>query len=88
MAYACDVCDSAEYSADNPQVRACQRRPSDHSDLCCVMWGHWLCMGGSGDYTPQFPTADNPGGALATYADLGTWIESREAAALGYCFIT
>lgn len=89
MTKSCDFCGTSEYTNENPFVRLCQRRPSDKSDMCCVMWGHWRCTGNSGPYVAQLPTMEHDlGYAVATYTDLETWIESETAQKLGYLFIT
>lgn len=90
MTRQCDSCDGAEYTKDDPFVHACQQRPSDPSDMCCVMWGHWHCLGGKGPYVPHLPTISggDTKGALATPDDIEKWIESPDARAFGYTFIT
>lgn len=89
MALECDVCDGTEYTQENPHVRYCVRRPSDKSDMCCTMWGHWNCLGGKGPYVPILPTVAQPGNsAVATYADLERWIETPDARKNGFIFIT
>lgn len=89
MGYTCDACGGDEFTGANPLIRYCRQRPSDHSDMCCVMWGHWLCLGGEGPYVARLPTiANGERDALATLADLETWIESPEARRLEYVFIT
>lgn len=42
----CDMCDSDAYTADNPFTEGRTPRPSDPSDLCCVIAGHLKCIGG------------------------------------------
>lgn len=90
MGKACDVCDGDVYTPENPRVMLCQRRPSDPSDLCCTMAGHWWCFGTPGRaYVPFLPTVANGGDqALATGDDLERWIEGPDAKALGYVFLT
>lgn len=72
----CDVCNSDAYTAENFFVEARTPRPSDPSDLCCIMAGHLDCFGGS------------IGGSINTPAGWNEYIESPEAYAAGYLFLT
>lgn len=67
----CDDCGGAEYSPGNPYVEIRVPRPSDPSDLCCIMGGHSACF--PGNRTP---------------AEWDDYIESPEAYAAGYLFLT
>lgn len=92
MGRECDNCGGTDYTAENPRVLYCRQRPSDKSDMCCVMAGHWQCFSGGIEgkaYVAQLPTREHPGSeALATGDDLERWIEGPEARALGYVFLT
>lgn len=73
MAYMiCDICENEDYNVGNPFVEIRVPRPSDPSDMCCIMAGHDECFGG-GNMTPD------------QWSD---WIESPEAAAAGYYWLT
>lgn len=90
MIDACDSCKGTEYTAENPFVKMCRRRPSDPSDMCCVLAGHWDCFTIiRRPYAPVLPTARHDlGEAKATPEDLERWIEGPDARACGYMFIT
>jgi hypothetical protein len=62
----CDACGKAGYTEDNPLVEVRQPRPSDPSDVCCIMAGHANCLGGSGQ-----PGAH---GGVATPAEWDAWL--------------
>lgn len=81
----CDRCDGTEYTEVNPFVEVCQQRPSDHSEMCCVLAGHMLCMGTTD--ISKLPDIGRSGGT-ATPEQWETWIESPEAAKMGFCFKT
>jgi len=80
----CDICKTAAYTDDNPFVEYRCQRPSDKSDMCCTMAGHMKC----------FNVADisklkaSPEGGIATPKQWSAWIESKEAHAAGYLFLT
>lgn len=80
----CDVCQGEDYKDANPFVHVNQRRPSDPSEMCCVMAGHLKCMGGSLDRLPSICES----GGIATPAQWEAWIESPEAAKAGFLFCT
>jgi hypothetical protein len=69
--FECDACGATEYTAENPFVEVRVTRPSDRTDLCCIMGGCSTC----------FPGSKTP----AEWAD---YIESPEAYAAGYLFLT
>lgn len=50
-ASACDGCGSSEYSSVNPYVEIRTSRPSDPSDLVCVLAGCASCF--PGEKTPE-----------------------------------
>lgn len=88
----CDICKGNLFPLHDPFVKHCQRRPSDPLDMCCTMWGHWQCFTNPGSaYKPKLPRAGSPigaNGALATPTDLEAWIDSIDALAHGYQYIT
>lgn len=51
----CDGCDTTTYTETNPYVEVRVPRPSDPSDLCCIIAGCSDCFGGIGETvkTPQ-----------------------------------
>lgn len=84
MAWAnCDYCDKSDYTEENPFVLYRQRRPSDHSDMCCTLAGHAQCLAPN----TELPSIGETDG-VATAEQWGEWIESPEAAKAGYCFLT
>jgi len=81
----CDVCKGTEYSESDPFVEHRQRRPSDHSDMCCTMAGHAKCFGVTDAAT--LPSIGE-GGGIATNKQWNDWIESPAAYKAGYLFLT
>lgn len=81
----CDSCDKRTYTAENPFVECRVPRPSDRSDMCCVMAGHLWCFG------PNRPASDLPQigaeGGLATPEQWQAWIESKDADEAGFAFL-
>lgn len=71
----CDHCGGVAYHAIDPYVEVRVPRPSDRSDLCCIMAGHASCFGGISD-------------SVKTPAGWDEYIESPEAYAAGYLFLT
>lgn len=45
--YTCDDCAEDNYTEANPFVEIRVPRPSDPSDLCCIMGGHSNCFPGN-----------------------------------------
>lgn len=43
----CDACGATEYTEANPFVEVRVPRPSDPSDMCCIMAGCLNCFPGS-----------------------------------------
>lgn len=43
----CDGCDGTAYTPDDPFVEVRPARPSDPTDLACVLIGHRKCFPGS-----------------------------------------
>lgn len=76
MYMTCDVCDSADYNEANPFVEVRTPRPSDPSDLCCILAGHLDCFGGTEGETVRTPS------------NWSNYIESPEAYASGYLWLT
>lgn len=70
----CDICYGDNYAVD-PYVEVRVERPSDHSDMCCIMAGHASCFGGVGS------TVKTPEGWTE-------YIESAEAYNNGHLFLT
>lgn len=81
----CDSCGKSEYTEADPFVEVCQQRPSDRSEMCCVIAGHASCMGVTD--ISRLPDIGQSGGT-ATPQQWETWIESPEAAKMGFCFKT
>lgn len=73
MSYSeCDNCGGSDYIAErDPFVEVRVPRPSDPSDLVCIIAGHHSCF--PGNKTP---------------AEWEEYIESPEAYAAGYLFLT
>lgn len=69
----CDTCDKVVPSAELMLVRV--PRPSDPSDLCCIMWGCSDC----------FPFSD---GTCMTDDQWEVFMESDKARRAGYLFLT
>lgn len=84
MATECDNCGNNEYTDDNPLVQVRTRRPSDHSDMCCVMAGHAKCFVEDPATLPQIGETDG----IATPAQWEAWIEKPETAKAGFLFLT
>lgn len=78
----CDSCGESAYTADNPFVEYRQPRPSDPSDMCCTLAGHFRCFSPVSASLPQI-SAD---GGVATPAQWREWIEG-EGALLGFAFL-
>ena len=70
LAATCDVCDKP---IEGEKFEARTPRPSDPSDMCCVMWACETCA-------PQI------GAKPASYWD--EWIESEEAVKAGFIFLS
>lgn len=49
--FECDGCGTKEYTKENPFVEVRTPRPSDPSDLCCIVAGCLACFPGT--RTPQ-----------------------------------
>lgn len=79
----CDACDRSDgYTDANPFVELRTPRPSDPSDMCCVMAGHKNC------FARNATLPDIGRGGIATPEQWATWIESKEAQAAGFVFLT
>lgn len=82
--YECDAvewgCDGHAYTEKDPFVQVRQIRPSDRSDMCCIMWGHLSCMGGE--------VSVGESGGVGTPEQWLDWIESPEAWKAGFLFLT
>lgn len=76
----CDICDDDTYTEENPLVEARTQRPSDHSEMCCVMAGHLKCLGG------ELNIGETAG--LQTPQAWMDWIMTDEAEANGFLFLT
>lgn len=74
----CDTCDTDTYTEDNPFVEVRMPRPSDKTDMSCILAGHKVCMG---------ETGINPKGGVATPEEWQMWIEG-EGAKLGFLFLS
>jgi hypothetical protein len=72
----CDICNTNQYTEANPFVEVRTPRPSDPSDMCCILAGHLDCFGGQVGETVNTPDG---------WAD---WIESEDAARQGYMWLT
>jgi hypothetical protein len=73
----CDQCGQREYSAENPFVEFRTPRPSNRTEMTCVLAGHQKCMRVS-----LFSTG--PEGGVATPEMWAEWIRSPEAKAAGF----
>jgi hypothetical protein len=80
----CDQCDGDKYTDDNPFVEFRQQRPSDHAEMTCVLAGHARCYRIEVASLPQISDT----GGQATPAQWEAWIESTEARAAGYLWLT
>lgn len=78
MTRECDLCQMPiDRRASLVEIRTI--RPSDPSDLCCILWS---CRG----CTPESHTSVT--GGSATAAEWDDFIESDEARASGLCFLS
>lgn len=84
-ASACDMCDGATYSDENPRVFYRTQRPSCHQEMCCTIAGHMKCLGVHD--VAKLPQINETSG-IATGDQWETWIESKEARKAGYLWIT
>lgn len=78
----CDGCGLSNYDAAHPFVEVRQRRPSDQTDMCCVMAGHPKCVG-VGEALPAICES----GGVATPDQWEEWI-TNEGRKLGFLFLT
>lgn len=72
----CDSCGALDYTGVNPYVEVRVPRPSDPSDLCCILGGHLGCFGNS------------IGTSVNTPSGWDEYIESPEALRNGHLFLT
>lgn len=73
--FECDACGATEYTDENPFVEVRTPRPSDPSDMCCILAGCAGCFGGIG-------------GTVKTPEGWTEYIESVEAYRNGHLFLT
>lgn len=45
--FSCDACGTEEYTPENPFVEVRVPRPSDRTDLCCIIAGCAACFPGT-----------------------------------------
>lgn len=79
--FECDGCGTTEYSHLNPFVEIRVPRPSDRSDLCCIMAGCSRCF-------PPHELGTAVAGGSATPEQWEDYIESPEAMKAGFMFLT
>jgi hypothetical protein len=83
--YHCDLCGADDYTDANPFVECRIPRPSDKTDMCCVIAGHLNCL--SPMPADRLPSIAPFGGGTATPEQWEHWIEN-EGAAAGYQWIS
>lgn len=79
----CDICKQHTYTDENPFVEMRIPRPSDPSDMCCVLAGHKNCVGAAKSELPQITES----GGAATVEQWEKWIETKEARSWGFLFL-
>lgn len=83
MGRECDHCNGLNYTPDNPRVFCCVPRPSDPSEMCCVLAGHKNCLARD----QPVPSICESGG-VATGDQWEEWIESPDAMSKGFAFLS
>lgn len=83
MGKECDSCKISEYTDDNPRVFMCMPRPSDMSEMCCVMAGHRNCIAAHS----TLPDIGQSGG-VATAEQWEEWIDNDTSLRMGFIFLT
>jgi hypothetical protein len=73
----CDHCGESSYTPANPFVECRTPRPSDPSEMTCVLAGHKTCLRISGLST-------GTEGGMATPEMWAVWLQSPEAKAAGF----
>lgn len=78
----CDAgCGSKDYSEDNPFVEGRTQRPSDKSEMTCVIAGHLRCL--TNKTAADLPSILDREG-FATPEQWQAWIKSEAAAKAGF----
>jgi hypothetical protein len=69
-----NYCDECTQSFEEPVVAVFTRRPSDPTDLCCILWFCPACAERQGWKADRvFGATDFPG--LATFEQADAWVE-------------